>query len=1423
MAQIPGLSKYTTWLNQKLAPQHRVTEILELGAFWTEAIVSDEKSGDQFWARLYHLEPQQEEPLKSLWQEWAYPLEDLNEDLLQKPIGLQKVGEFQAYLSRFEQGIDLKSLLKHCGHLKPNRAIIILLQAIKSLEAVYARGAAHFQLKPSNLVLTPRGSVIVKNFGLYEIENLLGKQIGAQYFWDVAYFSPEHFGDQELTIASDIYSLGLVLFEMVTGRQPFSGQYQEVMNAQMKSMPPNPQALNPEINIGLSRVMIRMLAKKKAQRFQSFSELRQALFLLLPPLEQAMFRSFTKSTDPMLDDAEEEALKSGFNEVKGLKLQNEVQGALTALEGLIRIYGVRQEFEEIALELADQAFKDKLSTQEQKAEDYMQKGYPFKALHVCQDILAVHPNHSGARSIFRKAFNLLDFRPLLALHPAIAIDLHLKLAKETSESKAMFALFRVLLSDPHNQEAAQLLDSMAGEKDPIELQLEEIRAKRDEGGFTEALAMVDALLTKKPNNRQGLLLKKQITEQIHIMSLSNAAETGETIPISLDTSIDDNFELDQGDRVLAEESILNVKMAIQGRKFDAAESELSQLEQQFPNDPELVQLRSQLDEGMRKDRVIQMEKRLRQLLQIGDDNGCAAMVREILKLEPGHVLAKATLANLEKKREDHSESHLLIKEVQAIAKQGRLQDALDHLNERFETIPRTQKLMSLKEHLEKAIKDQSERDWYLTEVQTLMKKGNLNVAEEKLNHLLGRFPNDQKALALLKQLRELQNAPKQPPLEAPGAPTMEPPASERETELMPTMSPDMVPPGIKSPPPAAPQPPAQPEPIPEAPVQPPEPSAPKAKSKLPILAAVVAVVVILAGTGGYFWYQSSEQNKRLEAQFREAERIQTEGDWEAAIPLWKALADEAPEFKNALGRLRDLETQIQEKTEKIEAFIEQARNYKEDGYFYDETDQNAIVMLRKAMELDPGNAEAQELFDDILATQMEQALALFEEERVMEARDLYNQVKEIKPDYQHAEFESKVNSYIDETVVQPALAEIEKEIKRKRWDQAIELSDNLRDQISPVPALDAMWDEVFQSLQDSIPDEKRKSKILSTLELMVKIRPDDQALVMEKNELNRELNQAKIDNTFDKMESAYAKKQWITAGVNAKRLLELDSEHETAKNRLYEVVGLLKRQAENEAKDNPSKAIATYQSLLKIENMRVHRQKISALQTKLSRFKGNVNQLRQGINKPYNELSQLVNRAMSSAKGFEKEADYNYIVETQNGIKKDQENLQKLKDWEAQVRGDASKPYATILQTLRKSQGFKFGFSKQEHARLVAYYEDKIENYEGSLSIVLKQVKNLPKGQGLRKTPDAYAEITIGTNKCVTDSVKSQNPTWNHICRFQVNKGDFIVIKVFNKGFVKKQTLIGALRLPKVPPSGKDLSFTSPEGWTAILNVTRER
>jgi eukaryotic-like serine/threonine-protein kinase len=200
--------------------------------------------------------------------------------------GNTSTGEFY-FIMEFLQGESLAERLQRERLFVPSRALQIGAQVADALAASHGHGIIHRDLKPENIFLIPRGSTIdfvkVLDFGLAKLtqgeekvthKTRTGSVMGTPY-----YMAPEQCeGRTALDQRADLYSLGVILYEMMTGRVPFGGDgYGEIIVKHMTMPPPSPRGLNPSLTPAHEAILLRALAKRREDRFGSMQDLRTAM------------------------------------------------------------------------------------------------------------------------------------------------------------------------------------------------------------------------------------------------------------------------------------------------------------------------------------------------------------------------------------------------------------------------------------------------------------------------------------------------------------------------------------------------------------------------------------------------------------------------------------------------------------------------------------------------------------------------------------------------------------------------------------------------------------------------------------------------------------------------------------------------------------------------------------------------------------------------------------------------------------------------------------------------------------------------------------------------------------------------------------------------------------------------------------------
>lgn len=181
------------------------------------------------------------------------------------------------------EGRSLRDILRDEGPLMPRRAIEISAEAAAALSVAHRSGLVHRDIKPGNMLLTADGTVKVTDFGIaraWDDSSELTKT-GA-VIGTATYFSPEQAQGSQADERSDIYALGVVMYEMLTGRPPFSGESPVAVAYQhVSSLAAQPSLDNPDVPTDLDAIVMRAIEKDPEARYQTADDLRHALLLYL--------------------------------------------------------------------------------------------------------------------------------------------------------------------------------------------------------------------------------------------------------------------------------------------------------------------------------------------------------------------------------------------------------------------------------------------------------------------------------------------------------------------------------------------------------------------------------------------------------------------------------------------------------------------------------------------------------------------------------------------------------------------------------------------------------------------------------------------------------------------------------------------------------------------------------------------------------------------------------------------------------------------------------------------------------------------------------------------------------------------------------------------------------------------------------------
>jgi serine/threonine protein kinase/Tfp pilus assembly protein PilF len=203
----------------------------------------------------------------------------------------------------YVSGEDLKSFIRRSRQLVVGTAIFIAKQVCEGLAEAHRVGVVHRDLKPGNIMIDKEGNAKIMDFGIARSISVKGITGAGVMIGTPEYMSPEQVEGKEVDKRSDIYSLGIILYEMLTGQVPFEGDTPFTIGVKQKSeIPKDPRGLNSQITQDLSRLILKCLEKDKERRYQNADELRANLEKIekgIPTAERPVPKRKTATAKPI--------------------------------------------------------------------------------------------------------------------------------------------------------------------------------------------------------------------------------------------------------------------------------------------------------------------------------------------------------------------------------------------------------------------------------------------------------------------------------------------------------------------------------------------------------------------------------------------------------------------------------------------------------------------------------------------------------------------------------------------------------------------------------------------------------------------------------------------------------------------------------------------------------------------------------------------------------------------------------------------------------------------------------------------------------------------------------------------------------------------------------------------------------------------
>jgi serine/threonine protein kinase len=239
--------------------------------------------------------------------------------------------EGQHFLStEYIDGEDLRSLIKRIGYISNEKALQLTRQLVAGVAAAHERGVLHRDLKPANIMIDGHGRARITDFGLAVFST--EETISTDVFGTPAYVAPEQFAGKPATVRSDIYSLGLVLYEIYCGKPAFSAESLLELRQQKETQtPPAPSGIREGIDTVVERLIMRCLERDPQGRPASAAQLAAAL-----PGGDPLAAALAAGETPSPEMVAASGLKEGLRPVAAFGLIILLLGATLATMALKR-------------------------------------------------------------------------------------------------------------------------------------------------------------------------------------------------------------------------------------------------------------------------------------------------------------------------------------------------------------------------------------------------------------------------------------------------------------------------------------------------------------------------------------------------------------------------------------------------------------------------------------------------------------------------------------------------------------------------------------------------------------------------------------------------------------------------------------------------------------------------------------------------------------------------------------------------------------------------------------------------------------------------------------------------------------------------------------------------------------------------------
>ncbi len=488
------------------------------------------------------------------------------------------------------EGESLDQLISRRAALPVPLKLTYALQACRALDYAHKRGIIHRDIKPDNVMLTRDGTVKVVDFGIARVLETSKTQTG-MLLGTFAYMSPEQYHGEHADARSDIWSFGVLLYELLAYQRPFKGHTPaSLMHSICQQEPPSLLESTPDCPPALERVVRKVLRKSPDERYQSMEEVLLDL-------------------DPICKSLQAESVAALVLQARNLSEQGDYSQSRDLLRQALQIDSTNTEarnlLEKANTELRRILIRPKLQQQIQKGHELLAEGKTQEARVEAEVVLQLDPTFEPAQELSKLVQQEID----RARQSAEWIDAAEQRLAQGMLEEAEELLAKVLETESTNQQAKALQLQVASEK------AERQRRVR---------------LFEQMQQARGLWTQQNYAECIQLLvELRKEFPDDDEIPRLLETAQEDqaNQRRSQG--------LADARSMLANRRYDECTALLAELRKQFAGDDEILKLQKTVLEDQRKQRRTQSVAEARSLLAARRYDDCTSLLNSILKEFPG--------------------------------------------------------------------------------------------------------------------------------------------------------------------------------------------------------------------------------------------------------------------------------------------------------------------------------------------------------------------------------------------------------------------------------------------------------------------------------------------------------------------------------------------------------------------------------------------------------------------------------------------------------------------------------------------------------------------------------------------------------------------------------------------------------------------